>query len=356
MPVQTDRRRSQPTSAQSQKRPRIRPLGFAGVQVRLVIFYAVVVAVAIAGCNESQELAGHSGASESACPMPGRRILHRRVLSANPAINAPATSRIGTAADFSRTHSRRFGAYGQHVRAGRETPRSRTGRDGLDPRGNVLDGCGRRIDARRQAGPRSDRRRVLDGSDRGDQSPVRASSSPRPVTSPSPNASPIPRTFPTRLRRSSSLARSSSHRRPGEVSLDEPPVLVALRARSQLAASRGAREHDRGQGRLSGRPGLLGRRGRVCPVGRQAAADRGRMGIRRAGPEDAHAIRLGRRAAPGRKMAGQHLAGALPRPEHGGRRLLTNGSGRHLPAQRIRTARHGRERLGVVRRLVSSGL
>ena len=49
----------------------------------------------------------------------------------------------------------------------------------------------------------------------------------------------------------------------------------------------------------------------------------------------------------------QHLAGRLPAQEHGGRRLRAHRSGDVFP-QRLRPVRHGRQRLGVVRRLVSA--
>ena len=57
---------------------------------------------------------------------------------------------------------------------------------------------------------------------------------------------------------------------------------------------------------------------------------------------------------PGGRAAGQHLAGTLPGPEHRRRRLPPDRPGEVVPAQRLRPLRHDRQRLGVVRRLVSA--
>ena len=48
----------------------------------------------------------------------------------------------------------------------------------------------------------------------------------------------------------------------------------------------------------------------------------------------------------------QHLAGRVPPRQHGRRRLSRDGPGRLVPSQRLWPVRHGRQRLGVVRRLV----
>jgi hypothetical protein len=82
-------------------------------------------------------------------------------------------------------------------------------------------------------------------------------------------------------RRSSCRARwSSAPRGPRE-----PPgceAMVELRARGVLEAPGGAGERDRRPGSAPGGPGLLGGRRRLCQMGREAAPDRGRVGIRRA--------------------------------------------------------------------------
>ena len=64
--------------------------------------------------------------------------------------------------------------------------------------------------------------------------------------------------------------------------------------------------------RPSGRPGRLSRRRGLCPMGRQGAADRGRVGVCRARRAGRRGIRLGRRVHARRQAHGQHLAGRLP--------------------------------------------
>ena len=93
-----------------------------------------------------------------------------------------------------------------------------------------------------------------------------------------------------------------------------PLALVGLRPGRLLEASRGAGQRHRRSPGPPGRPGLLGRRRRLREVGRQAAADRGRVGIRRPGRARPEALRLGRRVPARRQVHGQHLAGAVPRP------------------------------------------
>ncbi len=171
----------------------------------------------------------------------------------------------------------------------------------------------------------------------------------------SPSARPTPRTFPMRLRRSSFPARSSSRRRPDECR-STTHWSGGATSRSELAASRGTGNRYRRQRRISGRPDLLVRRRRLRQLGRQAAADRGGMGVRGARRQGACALRLGRRPAPRRKMAGQYLGGALPRPEQRRRRFRPHRTGRNVSTQRFRSVRHRRQRLGMVQRLVSSGL
>ena len=53
-----------------------------------------------------------------------------------------------------------------------------------------------------------------------------------------------------------------------------------------------------------------------------------------------------------RQVAGEHLAGRVSLQEHGRRRLRADRPGRIVPGQRYRSARHGRQRLGMVCRLV----
>ena len=60
---------------------------------------------------------------------------------------------------------------------------------------------------------------------------------------------------------------------------------------------------------------------------------------------------LGRRVRAGRATDGEYLAGRVPVGEPGARRLRRHVAGR-LPAQRLRAARHDRQRVGVDHRLV----
>ena len=100
--------------------------------------------------------------------------------------------------------------------------------------------------------------------------------------------------------------------------------------------------------RLRGRRGLRG-------VGRQVAADRGRVGVRGARRARRRALRLGRRRA--RRTAGRWRTRG--RASSRGRTSKLDGYegtspvGR-VPAQRLRPVRHGRERLGVDVRLFTA--
>ena len=68
---------------------------------------------------------------------------------------------------------------------------------------------------------------------------------------------------------------------------------------------------------------------------------------------DGRGVHLGRRGPARRPDHGQHLGRAgLPLAQHRRERLPAHLSGRQLPGQRLRALRHGRQRLGVDRRLV----
>ena len=67
---------------------------------------------------------------------------------------------------------------------------------------------------------------------------------------------------------------------------------------------------------------------------------------------DGGRVRLGRRTGAEGPNAGQLLAGRVSLAEPRARRLRADGPGRFLPAQRLRTLRHDRQRLGVDGRLV----
>ena len=85
----------------------------------------------------------------------------------------------------------------------------------------------------------------------------------------------------------------------------------------------------------------------------QAAADRGRVGVR--GPRRAgrQAVRLGRRAGrPTRQLQANIWQGEFPYKNTAADGYRAHRPGEVVPAERLRPVRHGRQRLGVVRRLV----
>ncbi len=79
----------------------------------------------------------------------------------------------------------------------------------------------------------------------------------------------------------------------------------------------------------------------------------GACGARRSGRQ---ALLLGRRAVSRRPLDGEHLAGRVPHGESRRGRFHRHGTREVVSAQRLRVVRHGRQRLGMVRRLVSTGL
>ena len=87
-------------------------------------------------------------------------------------------------------------------------------------------------------------------------------------------------------------------------------------------------------------------------MGRQGAADRGGVGVRRARRARRRGIRLGRRVHARRRAHGQYLAGRVSAREPLRRRLRAHLAGDRVPAQRLRPARHDRQCLGVDHRLV----
>ena len=77
--------------------------------------------------------------------------------------------------------------------------------------------------------------------------------------------------------------------------------------------------HPDGPAERPARPRALSRRARrlrrrrgLCEVGRQAAADRGGVGVRRARRAERQALPVGRRVHAGRPLDGQHPSGPLP--------------------------------------------
>ena len=241
------------------------------------------------------------------------------------------------------------------------------GGHGVDSRRRVLDG-GRRPATRRARGPRGHgrhaadpsrvRRSLLDGRDRGHQRAVRGLREGhrlRHGRGEEADARGVPhrgRGEPGR-----GLGRLHSGGASGAARRSLP--LVGLRARGELAPS--ARTGERHQGRpreaARGARGLRRRRS-IRTVGGQAVAHRGGMGVRRTRGPERRALSLGRRAQARRPLGGQHLRGTIPGPGRGERRgrLHRPRSRRAVRAQRVRSLRRRRKRLGMGERLVSPRL
>ena len=129
-------------------------------------------------------------------------------------------------------------------------------------------------------------------------------------------------------------------------------AVVGLRPRRELARpGRPGQRHGRPRGPSGDARRPRGRR-RLRRLGRQGAADRGRVGVRRPRRPRRRHVCVGRRAHARRAADGQHLAGRVPVGEHRRRRLGGHVAGRQLPAQRLRPLRRHRQRLGVDRRLL----
>ena len=190
--------------------------------------------------------------------------------------------------------------------------------------------------------------------DRGDQRRSSPRSSTRPATSPWPSG---------RSTRPTTRARRPENLRAGLDGVHARP-----RARSTCATSasggRGRRarrwRHPEGPGSSiderarppGGARRPRGRRG-VRRLGRRRAAHRGRVGVRRPRRPRGRRVHLGRRGAARRADHGEHLGRPrLPLAQHRRERLAAHRAGRQLPGQRLRAVRHGRQRLGVDRRLV----
>ena len=112
------------------------------------------------------------------------------------------------------------------------------------------------------------------------------------------------------------------------------------------------RDPHRRSRRPPGRPRVVARRRGVRRVGRQAPADRSRVGER--GPRRPRPGAVSR-GATSCKPGGAHRCniwqGRFPADQHRRRRLLAPRPSR-VRAQRLRALQHVRQRLGVVRRLV----
>ena len=196
------------------------------------------------------------------------------------------------------------------------------------------------------------RRRLLDGRAHGHQRGVRPVREEDPATSPSPSAPPDPADYPGAAPELL-VAASVVFRQPTRpVVLDNPYNWWTYVPGANW-------RHPQGPGssvkRLPDHPVVHVAWEDVeayAAVGRQGAADRGRVGVRRPRRPGRRHLRLGRRAHARRPVDGEHLAGRVPPPEHRRRRPHGHRTRRLVPAQRLRPARHDRQRLGVDQRLV----
>ena len=103
------------------------------------------------------------------------------------------------------------------------------------------------------------------------------------------------------------------------------PQLVGVRARAQLAASRGARAARSTAAIATRSCTSRGRTSGVRGVGREGAADRGRVGVRRARRPRGRDVRLGRRVRAEGPDDGEHVAGRVPLAEPA-RRTASSGT------------------------------
>ena len=94
-------------------------------------------------------------------------------------------------------------------------------------------------------------------------------------------------------------------------------------------------------------------RGGLRDLGRRGAADRGRVGARRPRRARRRRVHLGRRGAPGRRdLANTWDGDDFPWRSTGESGFDGTSPVGSVPAQRLRALRHGRQRVGVDRRLV----
>jgi hypothetical protein len=106
---------------------------------------------------------------------------------------------------------------------------------------------------------------------------------------------------------------------------------VDLRLRRRLAAPLWAWQHHQGPRRSSRRAHLLSRCGGLREMGWQRAAQRGRMGIRRARRARRRRVHLGRCFRAEREADGEHLAGRVSLAEPAQGRLRGHLAGAYRP-------------------------
>ena len=162
----------------------------------------------------------------------------------------------------------------------------------------------------------------------GDQRPSSAASSGRPATSRSPNGRSIRTTTRTPIPSCSCPGSLVFRKTAGPGRPRDYRNWWAYVPGAYWSARRARAATINGRDTPSGRPRRLrGRRG-VRGLGGQGAADRGRVGVRRARRARGRRVHLGRRALPRRQGDGEHLAGRVPLAEPEARRLRGHVAGR----------------------------
>ena len=161
------------------------------------------------------------------------------------------------------------------------------------------------------------------------------------------------RTIRARCRRCSSPARWSSARRAGPVDLRDCRAMVGVHAAAPTGGTRtGPGTRSTG---LEDHPVVHVAYADALAYARWAGKDlptEAEWEFAARGGLDGAEFAWGDELAPGGRIMANTWQGAFPVREHARGRLRAHLAGRHLPAERLRPARHDRQRLGVDARLV----
>ena len=199
---------------------------------------------------------------------------------------------------------------------------------------------------------RVERRRLLDRRAPRDRGRATDASSARPGTRPSPNGRSTRLTTPTRIPSCSCPGRScSARRRPRRARTTFATGGSTCRVRTGRSPPVPGTTINGATGTRSSRwPTRTRRRTRPGPASRSRPRRSG--STRRAAGSTARGSPGATSDVPNGTPDGQHLAGRVPVAQLEGRRLRGDLAGRELRAERLRAARHVRERLGVDERLL----
>ena len=223
--------------------------------------------------------------------------------------------------------------------------------DGVDSRADLPDGIGEALSGRASGSPGFGRR-LLDRPLSGHQRRCTPDSSKPPDTSRSRRFRRTPHSIRARCPRCS-IAGSLVFVQPGG-----PVDRRDMRnwwhfLRGRLAPPARAGQSIDGREQSSGRARDIRRRRSLRGVGRQVAADRGRMGARRTRRTRRRCLRVGGHVPAGRPPYGEHVAGPVPLAEpRRSTAIERHLAGRRVSRERLRAPRHDRQRVGVDDRLV----